>query len=82
EDALRGLEVTAALVNEADRTHPDILTFLAGRVGRYNDLDPELVVDPFIALDLNGCDDENWTHKVLVEQKLDDDVLRAVQAMS
>jgi hypothetical protein len=34
EDALRGLEATAALVNEADRTHPDILTFLAGRVGR------------------------------------------------
>ncbi|WP_226019512.1 hypothetical protein [Novosphingobium sp. FKTRR1] len=82
EDALRGLEVTAALVNEADRTHPDILTFLAGRVGRYSDLDPTLVVDPFIALDLNGCDDENWTHKVLVEQHLDDDVLRAVQAVS
>lgn len=82
EDALRGLEVTAALVNEADRTHPDILTFLAGRVGRYSDLDPTLVVDPFIALDLNGCDDENWTHRVLVEEQLDEDVMRAVQAMS
>jgi hypothetical protein len=40
EDALRGLEVTAALVNEADRTHPDILTFLAGRVGRFGILIP------------------------------------------
>lgn len=81
EDALRGLEVTGALVNEADRTHPDILTFLAGRVGRYSDLDPSLVVDPFIALDLNGCDDENWTHKVLVEQSLDEDIMRAVQSV-
>lgn len=78
EDALRGLECTAALVNEADRTHPDILTFLAGRVGRYNDLDPDLVVDPFIGLDLNGCDDENWTHKVLVEQNLDQTVMDAI----
>jgi transposase-like protein len=82
EDALRGLECTAALVNEADRTHPDILTFLAGRVGRYNDLDPDLVVDPQIVLDLNGCDDENWTHKILVEQQLPDDVLRAVREVS
>ena len=82
EDALRGLEVTAALVNEADRTHPDILTFLAGRVGRYGDLDPELVVDPAIWLDLNGADDENWTHKVLVDKVLPDDIERIVRAMS
>lgn len=78
EDALRGLECTAAIVNEADRTNPDILTFLAGRVGRFSDGDPDLVVDPFIGLDLNGCDDENWTHKVLVEQNLDDEVLSAI----
>lgn len=82
EDALRGLEATAALVNEADRTHPDIITFLAGRVGRFNDMDPDLVVDPFIGLDLNGCDDENWTYKVLVEQQLPDDVMRAIQEVS
>lgn len=82
EDALRGLEVTAALVNEADRTHPDILMFLSGRVGRFGDLDPELVVDPQILLDLNGCDDENWTYKVLVEQKLDEDIERAIREVS
>jgi hypothetical protein len=82
EDALRGLEATAALVNEADRTHPDILTFLAGRVGRFNDGDPDLVVDPAIFLDLNGCDDENWTHRVLVEKQLGEDVLEAVRAFS
>lgn len=82
EDALRGLEATAALVNEADRTHPDILTFLAGRVGRYSDLDPSLVVDPQIVLDLNGSDDENWTHKVLVEKNLPADVLSAVRGVS
>lgn len=82
EDALRGLEVTAALVNEADRTHPDILTFLAGRVGRFSDLEPDLVVDPAIWLDLNGADDENWTHKVLIDRNLPDDVLRIIQDVS
>ncbi len=82
EDALRGAEMTAALVNEADRTHPDILTFLAGRVGRYNDSDPGLVVDPAIFLDLNGADDENWTYKVLVEKQLSDEVLAAVRDFS
>lgn len=81
EDALRGLEVTAALVNEADRTHPDILTFLAGRVGRFGDLDPDLVVDPQILLDLNGCDDENWTHKVLVDQNLDQEIIDAISGV-
>jgi hypothetical protein len=81
EDALRGLEVTAAIVNEADRTAPDILTYLAGRVGRFGD-DHELVVDPFIALDLNGADEENWTYKVLVEEQLDGEVLDAVRQVS
>ncbi|WP_288990845.1 hypothetical protein [uncultured Sphingopyxis sp.] len=79
EDALRGLECTAAAVDEADRTHPDILTFLSGRVGRFNDLDPDLVVDPFILLGLNGCDDENWTHKVLVEEALEEEVEAAIR---
>ncbi len=83
EDALRGLEVTAALVNEADRTHPDILTFLAGRVGRFNDdLDGSLVVDPCIILDMNGCDDENWTHKVLVEEELPEEVQAAIMEVT
>lgn len=77
EDALRGLEVTAALVNEADRTHADILPFLAGRVGRYGD--PDLMVDPQILLDLNGCDDENWTHKVLVENILGEELEEALR---
>jgi hypothetical protein len=78
EDALRGLEVTAALVNEADRTHPDILTFLIGRIGRFgDDFDPSLVVDPQIMLDLNGTDDENWTYKVLIEENLGADATLA-----
>ena len=82
EDALRGAEFTAGLINEADRTHPDILTYMCGRVGRFGDLDPTLVVDPAIWLDLNGSDDENWTHKVLVDKDLPDAVLQAVQAVS
>lgn len=79
EDALRGAEFTAGLVNEADRTNADILTYMAGRVGRFGDLDPDQVVDPFIGLDLNGCDDENWTHDTLVEGDLPEDMLRAIR---
>lgn len=82
EDALRGAEFTAAVVNEADRTHPDILTFLCGRVGRFGDLDPTLVVDPSIWLDLNGADDENWTYKVLVGQELPPELVAVVSAVS
>lgn len=82
EDALRGAEFTAGLVNEADRTHPDILTYMCGRVGRFGDLDPTLVVDPAIWLDLNGSDDENWTHKVLVERDIPEEVLQAVRSVS
>ncbi len=82
EDALRGLEVTAALVNEADRTHPDILTFLMGRIGRFGDLDPSLTVDAQIMLDLNGNDDENWTHKVLVDEQLGDAAHEAIAKIS
>ena len=82
EDALRGLEVTAAFVNEADRTAPDILTYLAGRVGRFGDLDPTLVVDPCILLDLNGNDDENWTYKVLVAEALDPATKEALALIS
>jgi hypothetical protein len=82
EDALRGLEVTAAFVNEADRTHPDILTFLAGRVGRFGDLDAGMVVDPQIILDLNGNDDENWTYKVLIEEVLSEELAQLISDVS
>lgn len=83
EDALRGAEFTAGILNEADRMHPDILMYMAGRVGRFSDdFDPDLVVDPFIGLDLNGCDDENWTNKVLVEGVVEPDMERAIRAVS
>ncbi len=82
EDALRGLEVTGAFVNEADRTDADILQFLAGRVGRFGDLDPTLVVDPFIILDLNGNDDSNWTYKLLIEEAIDPRLAEAVAAVT
>lgn len=82
EDAMRGAEFTAAIVDEADRLHPDLLTFLAGRVGRFGDLDPDQVVDPFIGLSLNGADDENYLHGVLVERKLGDDIEASIKEMS
>lgn len=81
EDALRGLEVTAAFINEADRTNADILQFLAGRVGRFGDLDPTLVVDPQIILDLNGADDDNWCYKVLIAEELDAGVAAALSEL-
>ncbi|GGD73984.1 hypothetical protein [Croceicoccus mobilis] len=78
EDALRGLEVTAAFINEADRTSPEILQFLAGRVGRFGDIGVPQPVDPCIILDLNGADDDNWTYKVLVAEELGEGVTQAL----
>lgn len=59
EEACRGWEVNAVIVDEADIQPVDLVPFLTGRVGRFSDLSPELVVDPQIILSLNMPDIEN-----------------------
>lgn len=80
--ALQGAEFSAGMVDEADKSSSDVVTYLVGRVGRFGDLDPEQVVDPFIGMGQNGCDDENWTYKLLANQSMDEELERLLLAGS
>lgn len=71
EEACRGWEVNAVIVDEADLQPEDLVPFLTGRVGRFSDLSPELVVDPQIILSLNMPDIENHAYKLLLEKDLE-----------
>lgn len=71
EEACRGWEVNAVIVDETDLQPEDLVPFLTGRVGRFSDLAPELVVDPQIILSLNMPDIENHAYKLLLEKDLE-----------
>jgi hypothetical protein len=70
EEACRGWEVNAVIVDEADLQPVNLVPFLTGRVGRFSDLDPSLVVDPQIILSLNMPDIENHIYKLLMDREL------------
>jgi hypothetical protein len=72
EQACRGWEVNAVLIDEADIQPSDLLAYLSGRVGRFSDLDPAMVVDPQIILSLNAPYITNWVYKLAVEKDLGD----------
>lgn len=71
EEACRGWEVNAVLVDEADLQPAALLAFLSGRVGRFSELDPELVVDPTIILSLNAPYIDNWIYPLAYEGEFD-----------
>lgn len=71
EEACRGWEVNAVIVDEADLQPSDLVPFLTGRVGRFSDLDPSLVVDPQIIISMNMPDVENHAYRLLFEKSLD-----------
>lgn len=72
EEACRGWEINAAGIDEADLQPADLLSFLSGRVGRFSELDPSLVVDPTIIMALNAPYIDNWTYALAYEQELQD----------
>lgn len=72
EEACRGWEVVAVMIDEADLQPPDLLAFLSGRVGRSSDLDPALVVDQQIIMSLNAPYMDNWIYGLAVEKNLGD----------
>lgn len=72
EEACRGWEVTAVLVDEADLQPAALLAFLSGRVGRFSELDPALVVDPTIILSLNAPYIDNWIYPLAYENEFED----------
>ena len=70
EEACRGWEINAVMIDEADLQPPDLLAYLSGRVGRFSDLDPGQVVDPQIILSLNAPYTDNWVYKLAIEKEL------------
>lgn len=71
EEACRGWEVNAVIVDEADLQPEDLVPFLTGRVGRFSDLDPSSVVDPQIILSLNMPDIENHIYRLLIDKEIE-----------
>lgn len=67
EEVCRGWEVNAVLVDEADLQPSELMSFLSGRVGRFSDLDPSLVVDPTIILLANAPYIDNWIYPLAYE---------------
>jgi hypothetical protein len=71
EEACRGWEVNAVIVDEADLQPEDLVPYLTGRVGRFSDLDPSSVVDPQIILSMNMPDIDNHMYKLLLDKDLE-----------
>ncbi|SFR86603.1 hypothetical protein [Sphingomonas jatrophae] len=70
EEACRGWEVNAVIIDEADLQPEDLVPFLTGRVGRFSDLSPESVVDPQIICSLNMPDIENHIYRLAFDGEL------------
>ncbi len=71
EDVLRGYEVTAFYLNEADLLDPSVLKYARGRTGRF----PRRQGDfqsrwHGVIIDFNAPDVDNYLYKICVEDKL------------
>lgn len=69
EAACRGWEVNAVIVDEADIQPPDLIPYLTGRVGRFSDLDPKMVIDPQIIVVMNMPDVENHAYRLAFDRE-------------
>lgn len=70
EALMRGKEVNGFMTDEADLQPQEILEFGAGRVGRFNDLDPKLVVNQQLIFTSNMPWIGNWLYRVGIERSL------------
>lgn len=70
ESVCRGWEVNAVMIDEADLQPSELVAYLSGRVGRFSDLDPSMVVDPQIILSTNAPYIDNWVYQLAVEKDL------------
>lgn len=73
EAALRGMEVTAWYLNEADLLAEDVLTYCKSRLGRYPDMSHGGPAWSGVTMDFNAPDTENYLYKLLVEDKKEGD---------
>jgi len=71
EDVLKGYEVTAFYLNEADRLHPDVLTYCIGRAGRYPKMAEGGPTWRGVIMDFNAPDTDSYLYELLVENKPD-----------
>lgn len=71
EEACRGWEVNAVIVDEADLQPSDLVPYLTGRIGRFSDLSPELVVDPQIIISMNMPDIENHAYVLAMDREIE-----------
>lgn len=70
EAATRGWEVNTAVVDEGDLQPGELISYLSGRVGRFSNLDPALVVDPQIIISSNAPFIDNYLYKLAIEKEL------------
>ena len=83
EEIMRGWEVNGFLTDEADLQPEEILAFGSGRVGRFSDLDPKLVVDPQMIFTSNMPWTNNWLYRLGIQMQageiFDADVMAALK---
>jgi hypothetical protein len=72
EDVLRGYEVSAFYLNEADRLSRDVFTYARSRTGRFPDMDEGGPTWHGIFADYNAPDTENWTFTDFDDKRADD----------
>lgn len=70
EEACRGWEINAVMIDEADLQPADLVPFLTGRVGRFSDLDPANVVDPQIIVSMNMPDIDNHAYRLAFDKEI------------
>jgi len=72
EQACRGWEINAVMIDETDLQPRELIAYLAGRVGRFSDLDPSLVTDPQIICSLNAPYVDNYMYSLAIEKELEE----------
>lgn len=70
EAATRGWELNTAGVDEGDLQPAELISYLSGRVGRFSNLDPKLVVDPQILISSNAPFTDNYLYQLAIEKEL------------
>lgn len=69
EDVLRGYEVTAFYLNEADLLDEDVFTYARGRVGRYPDMKEGGPTWKGIVLDFNAPEVDSWIYDKFIDNR-------------
>jgi len=72
EDVMRGWEGSSANISEADRMLPEVLEYVSGRIPRYPPKAHGGCAHPFVDMDFNAPDDENWLYGPCIDNPPED----------